>query len=106
MSTAGTPGPISQPAAAWFPSLSSSGLPRAAVNGMTQSFSLIYSLRDTVAQLQATLNSLVQYGTANDRKQINAQAVPDGALFFETDTGSRYQARLNPNSTTRDWFLT
>jgi len=109
MSTTPIPGQSSQPPSSWFPNLKGSGLPRTAINGLQQSFSLIYSLRDTLAQLETTVRNLVQYGTNQERTQVNgglsAQAVPDGALYFETDTGQVFQSRLNPNSTTRDWFL-
>lgn len=105
MSTTPVPGQPSQPASGWFPSLRGSNLPAAAQNGIQQGFTLLYSLRDTVNQLQATVKNMVQYGTAQQRSQVSAQAMPDGALFFETDTGGVYQARLKPNSTTRDWVL-
>ena len=70
---------------------------------MTQSYSLIYSLRDTVNLLQAAVAKLLQYGTDQTRQQVNPQSVPDGALWFNTDNGDVYQSRLNQNSTTRDW---
>ena len=105
MSTSSTPGQPSQPASGWFPSLRGSNLPQAAVNGIQQGFSLVYSLRDTVNQLQVTVKNMVQYGKASERSQVNPQAVPDGALFLETDTRAVYHARLKTNSTTRDWVL-
>ena len=105
MSTPGTPGRPSRPAAGWYPKLENQGLPRALTNGMQQSFSLVYSLRDTVDQLQQTFTRLVQYGTHLNRGLTQAQSVPDAAFWFETDRETVfYQARLAPPSTTRDWF--
>ena len=105
MSTSPTPGLSTQPAAGWFPSLNSSGLPRAAVNGIQQGFSLIYSLRDTVNQQADTVANLIQFDTHLDRIKTNAQAMPESMLWFESDRNTVfYQTRLAPNSTTRDWF--
>ena len=104
MSAAGQTTP-SQPASGWYPSLDGLNLPRALTNGVQQGFSLIYSLRDTVNQLQTTVSRMVQYGTHSDRTQTKAQATPDGALWFETDRATVfYQARFNINSSVREWF--
>jgi hypothetical protein len=98
-----SPGTPSQPASSWFPNLANLGLPRALTSGVQQSFSLVYSLRDQVNALQATVEKLLQYGTNHDRLQVNAQAMPDGALYFETDTKTIWQARMNPKSNSREW---
>jgi len=105
VSTSGVPGPPSQPASGWFPNLEGLNLPRALTNGLQQGFSLIYSLRDAVNQLEATVQAMIQYGTSGQRGKVNAQAVPNGALYLETDTGKIYQSRLSSNSTTRTWIL-
>ena len=105
MSTTPTPGQSIQPASGWFPSLKGSGLPAAAINGITQGFSLIYSLRDTVNQQSNTIQKLVQYDTHMDRIQTRAQSMPDSMLWFESDRPTVfYQTRLKPQSTTRDWY--
>ena len=105
MSTTPVPGPQAQPATGWFPALKGTNLPRAAVNGIQQGFTLIYSLRDTVAQLKATVSKLTQYGTHLSRTQTKAQAMPDAAFWFETDSATAfYQARFDPKQTTRNWF--
>ena len=110
-----TPGPLSKPTQApattqssggWFPSLDGLNLPRNVVNGIRQSFTLLYSLRDTVAQHQNATAKMMQYGSKLDRQNTNAQSVPDGSLWFETDTKQIYQARMDPKSTSRQWFLT
>lgn len=98
----GTP---AQPAQGWYPNLAGSNLTLNVQNSITQSYSLLYSLRDTVTSLQNTVAKMIQYGTSQRLAQVNAQAMPDGALWFETDTGKVYQAQLNPNTTTRDWVL-
>jgi hypothetical protein len=104
MSTPGQPGASSQPAAGWYPQLDGLNLPRALTNGVQQGFSLIYSLRDATSQLQTAVARTIQYGTRQARTQTNPQAVPDGALWFETDRMSVfYQSRLAANSTTRSW---
>lgn len=105
MGTPATPGSPSQPAGGWFPNLQGLGLPRAVTNGLQQGFSLIYSLRDAVNQQQATVTAMVQYGSHQNRLQTNAQALPDGAVWFETDRATVfYQARLSPASSSRQWF--
>ena len=104
MSTVSTPGRPSQPASGWYPPLNNLGLPTQLTNGIQQGFTLIYSLRDTVNQLQATVSKLVQYGSSQNRQNTNAQAMPDAALWFETDTGKIYQARLNSTSNLREWI--
>jgi len=103
MSTIAVPGRPSQPASGWYPPLNNLGLPTQLTNSIQQSFTLIYSLRDTVNQLQATVSKLVQYGTSQERQQTNAQAMPDAALWFETDTAKIYQARFNATSNVREW---
>src|SRR5215475_9709154 len=91
-------------ASGWYPPLNNLGLPRALTNGIQQGFSLTYSLRDTVTQLQTQVqsiqNKMVQYGTNKQRTQDpnSAGLVPDGALFFETDTGDVYQSRQPPQT--------
>lgn len=105
MSTNPTPGPRVQPATGWFPKLKGTNLPREVVNGMQQSFSLTYSLRDTVNQQSDTIQKLLQYDTHRNRKQTRAQSMPDCMLWFESDRQTAfYQARLQPDSTTRDWY--
>jgi hypothetical protein len=105
MSTTPTPGPRVQPATGWFPSLKGTNLPRAAVNGIQQGFTLIYSLRDTVNQQADTIGKLIQFGTHKDRTTTQAQAMPQGMLWFESDRITVfYQTRLNPPATTMDWF--
>jgi len=110
MSTTPTPSPNSfaQPATGWYPQLSGLQLPQQLTNGMTQSFSLIYSLRDSQNLMQSTLQSvikqLIQYGSHDALLQINPNSVPDGALFFERETGDVYQARFNATATSRDWI--
>lgn len=105
MSTTPTPGPRVQPATGWFPSLKGSNLPRAAVNGIQQGFSLIYSLRDTVNQQASTVSNLIQFDTHKDRIETRAQSMPGGMIWLESDRNTAfYQTRLAPNSTTRDWF--
>lgn len=104
MSTPTMPGISAQPASGYIPDLSSLKLPVQLTSSITQVYQLLYSLRDTVAQLQAVVNRVVQYGTSSQRAQTNPQAVPDGALWVETDTGSIYQSRLAPQQTTRQWF--
>jgi len=105
MSTTPVPGQQIQPAGSWFPSLKGTNLPPAAINGITQGFSLIYSLRDSVNQQANTITQLIQYDTHKDRLQTRAQSMPDGMLWFESDRPTAfYQTRLKPRSTTRDWY--
>jgi streptogramin lyase len=97
-----------QPPSSWYPNLSGLNLPRALTNGMQQAFSLLYSLRDSMTQAQQTTNRFVQYGTEKERTQTDAQSAPDGALWFDTDADGAgvyrvFQARLNPDTTTRQW---
>ena len=100
-----SPSITSQPAAGWYPSLAGSGLSQAAIYGITQSFSLIYSLRDAVSQLQSSQTQQLQYSTHLNRKQSNAQAMPAGMLWFESDRSTVfYQTRLPSSATTQDWF--
>lgn len=106
MSTPSTVGISATPASGYIPDLTGLKLPTPLIDAITQAYKLIYSLRDTLAQLQMTAARRVQYGTHAQRVQTNPQAVPDGALFFETDNGTIfYQARLAPQQTTRQWFL-
>jgi hypothetical protein len=105
MSTTPVPGQPVQPASGWFPSLKGANLPRAAINGITQGFSLLYSLRDTVNQQANTVRQLIQYDTHKDRIQTRAQSMPESMLWFESDRPTVfYQTRLKPQSTTRDWY--
>jgi len=105
MSTSPTPGARVQPATGWYPNLNGTGLPRAAVNGIQQSFTMLYALRDTVNQQKNTLDKSVQYDNHLNRLQTNAEAMPDCALWFESDRRTVfYQTRLKMESTTREWF--
>lgn len=95
----------SQPAAGWYPSLQGTNLPQAAITGIVQSFNMIYSLRDVVSQLQNSQTQQLKYDTHLTRKQANAQAVPAGMLWFESDRATVfYQTRMPSSSTTQDWF--
>jgi hypothetical protein len=105
MSTPGTPGVQSQPASGWYPQLDGYGLPRPLTQAMQQIYSLVYSLRDTVNQGSTTTAKIAQYGTNKERTNVNPQAVPDGSLWLETDTGDVYQSRLGAKQTTRIWVL-
>ena len=103
-STPGTPTP-SQPATGWYPNLSGQGLPKALTNGLQQGFTLIYSLRDSVNQQGSMISKLLQYGKHLDRINTQAQAMPSGTLWFESDRQTAfYQARLAPQQTTLAWF--
>lgn len=105
MSTTPTPGPRVQPATGWFPSLKGTNLPRQAINGIQQGFSLVYSLRDTVNQQADTVGRLLQFGTHQDRVNTRAQSMPQSMLWFESDRLTVfYQTRLAPPSTTMDWY--
>lgn len=105
MSTTPTPSPQIQPASGWYPNLRNSGLSNTAQNGIQQSFSLIYSLRDTVNQQNDTIGKLVQFGTHKDRVSTRAQSMPQNMLWFESDRLTViYQTRLAPPATTMDWF--
>lgn len=105
MSTTPTPAPTVQPATGWYPNLKDSGLSKSAQNGITQGYSLIYSLRDTVNQQATTLGKLIQFGTHKDRVNTRAQSMPQGMIWFESDRLTVfYQTRLHPPSTTMDWF--
>ena len=105
--TAASPGSFSQPATGWYPQLSGLNLNPALTNGITQSYSLIYSLRDAVSQLQATVNilatQLVQYGKDTARAHDNPQSVPNGALWFEINTGNVYQSRISQATGKTSW---
>lgn len=103
MSTPSSPGIQSAPAASWYPNLTGLQLPKPLTDGVMQAYSILYSLRDTLLQLQSTVARTVQYGTDAQRSQSNPQAVPDGALFYETDTDELYQSRLAAQQTTRQW---
>lgn len=97
--------PPSKPAASWFPNLKGTNLPHAAANGIQQGFSLLYSLRDTANQTQTDLNNMSQYGTWQERTQVNADGMPNGALWYHTDfLGAVYQVRLDPKSNSLQWF--
>lgn len=105
MSTTGTPGQSIQPASGWYPNLKNSGLSVAAQSGITQSYKLIYSLRDAVNLEAATVAKLVQFGTHLDRIGTQAQAMPQNMLWFESDRLTvLYQTRFHPPATTMDWF--
>lgn len=99
------PGAPSQPATGWYPNLRGTGAPAALQNGMQQSFSLLYSLRDTVNQQAQTIAKVIQYDTHLSRLNTTAQAMPDCGLWFESDRNTAfYMARLAPQQTTRAWF--
>lgn len=104
MSTPSTPGAPSNPAAGWYPNLTASSSVATVGQSVNQLYQLVYSLRDTLNQVQKTVGMTVQYGTDNQRQQFNPQVAPDGALWFDTDTGDSYQARLATQQTTRQWF--
>lgn len=97
---------MSQPTnqnATWQPQLTGLGLPRDLTTGVSQVYKLVYSYRDqtdqTLTTLTRNLASLIQYGTQAARQKVAATSVPDGALWFETDTGNTlYQARI-PSTT-------
>lgn len=96
-----TPSSPSQPATGWSPSASLKGtnLPQAAVNAIEQIYALVYSLRDTVNQLQANTSRMLQYGTHANRLLAGSQAAPMGSLWFETDRPNViYQARMPSSS--------
>ena len=100
-----TPAPPSQPATGWYPNLRGTNLPAAAVNGINQGFSLIYSLRDTVNQQATTIGNLIRYDTHVNRLNTQAQSMPDCMLWFESDRATVfYQSRTAPQQTTRGWF--
>lgn len=103
MSTPTTPGVFATPAAGWYPNLSAKSSTKDLADAITQGYQLLYSLRDALSQQQQLLARTVQYGTSQQRAQTNAQAVGNGALFFETDDGALYQSRLAPQQTTRQW---
>ena len=95
-----------QPAAGWYPNLDGSGLPRAAVNGINQIYTLLYSLRDTLSQHQATTSRMLQYGTGRDRMNVKASTLADGSLWVETDStppGKVYQVRYKPTTNDLEW---
>lgn len=104
MSTPAVPGISATPATGTVPNLTGLQLPKPLTDAVSQSFTLTYSLRDSQAQLQQVVARMVQYGTKSVRQATNPQAVPDGALFFETDTQKSYQARLASRQTTRLWY--
>jgi hypothetical protein len=104
MSTPTMPGISASPASGFYPDLSGLKLPPQLVSSITQGYQLIYSLRDVVGQNQQAASRLTEYGTSAQRQQTNPQAVPDGALWFETNTGLVYQSRLDPQQTTRQWY--
>jgi hypothetical protein len=94
----------SQPPASWQPNLTGLDLPRPLTQAIQQSFSLVYSLRDTSSQTQTNLNNMIQYGTHLARTETSAQSVPDGALWFETDRPALfYQSRMG-SAGNREWF--
>lgn len=103
MSTPTTPGVFATPAAGWYPNLSAKSSTKDLADAITQGYQLLYSLRDALNQQQQSLARTIQYGTAQQLSQSNAQAVPNGALWFDTDDGNSYQARLAPQQTTRQW---
>lgn len=104
MSTPSTPGAPSNPAAGWYPNLTANSNVATVGQSVNQLYTLVYSLRDTLNQVQRTVGMMNQYGTDNQRQQFNPQVAPDGALWFDTDTGDSYQARLATQQTTRQWF--
>lgn len=103
--TPSNPGSPSQPASGWYPNLRGTDVPASVQNGMQQSFSLLYSLRDTVNQQAATIGNLVQYNTHRNRVNTTAQSMPDCSLWFESDRNTAfYMSRIAPPQTTRAWF--
>lgn len=103
MSTPTSPGVFTTPAAGYTPNLTGASTPAAFAKAITDAYGIVYSLRDSLNQLQQSLGRTVQYGTSQQFAQSNAQAVPNGALWFDTDDGNSYQARLAPQQTTRAW---
>lgn len=103
MSTPTSPGVFTTPAAGYTPNLTGASTPAAFAKAITDAYGIVYSLRDSLNQLQQTVARTVQYGTSQQFAQSNAQAVPNGALWFDTDDGNSYQARLAPQQTTRAW---
>ena len=97
--------PQSLPAAGWIPNLRGMNLPPQAINGINQSFQLLYSLRDTVNQQSTLTDRKIQYGSHFARVQVQPQAILNGAIWYETDRASVvYQVRLSQNQTTQFWF--
>jgi hypothetical protein len=91
--------------ATWYPNLNGLNLPSQLTQGIQQSFSLTYGLRDSVSQISNAVNRMIEYGTRNARNALAATAVPDGALYFESDRATVfYQARLSPRSNSPRWF--
>lgn len=103
MSTPSTPGISSAPASGWYPNLTSTSTTQQVGTSVLQLYQLVYSLRDTVSQLQRTVSFGLQYGTDSQRQQFNPQVAPNGGLWFDTDTGNIYQSRLASQQTTRTW---
>lgn len=104
MSTPSTIGISAAPASGHIPDLSGLKLPTQLTSSVTQTYQLLFSLRDTVNQNQLFASRITEYGTSAQRQQTNPQAVPDAGLWVETDTGNVYQARLAPQQTTRQWY--
>lgn len=82
-------------------------MPQAAVNGINQAFTLLYSLRDTLTQHQATTLKMLQYGTDQDRKNTKASTLADGSLWVDTDAahaGKIFQVRYKPTTNDLEWI--
>lgn len=92
--------------AGWIPNLTNLGLPQQLTDGITQSYTLLYSLRDTATQTATGVSRMNQYGAHNKRvQQVAAASAPNGGLYFETDRATAfYQSRLAEAGGTPRWF--
>jgi len=90
----------------WFPNFNGLNVPRQVSHGISQAYSLVYSLRDTVSQLSNKVAKLASNGTHLERLQTDtANGFPEGSLYFEIDrTGIIYQARMSDMSSNLQWF--
>lgn len=101
----------SQPPAANYPQLQSARmppdgtLPRQLTQAIQQSFETTYAVRDQTTANSDAINSLVNYGTMQQRLDTAPTAVPDGALWYVTDfPNAVYQNRVDPKTHQLAWF--